>query len=242
MTIGVACLHGLGGTPHSVLPVTAAVHGAGYPTVAPMLPGHGTSPDALSGCTWEQWLDAVDATASELRHRCARIVLVGQSMGGSLALQIASRRDDIVGVATINAIATPPDPDAMDHFDLLLSRGRTMQPAGEPDLRDPHAHDTAYAELPLAALREMARGGGLVHELLPSIEVPVLVISSDNDSVVDPFNSDVLAERLPRADLVRRLHLPKSGHVAALDLDRELLCRELLTWLAMLTDGSAAAG
>ena len=31
MAVGVVCVHGLGGTPHSVLPITAAVHAAGYP-------------------------------------------------------------------------------------------------------------------------------------------------------------------------------------------------------------------
>ena len=58
----VVVLHGLGGTPHSVLPLTAAVHEAGHPAVAPMLPGHGTHPEDLIGRTWDEWMAFVDAT------------------------------------------------------------------------------------------------------------------------------------------------------------------------------------
>jgi len=240
MTVGVVCLHGLGGTPHSVLPITAAVHDAGYPTIAPKLPGHGATPADLTTCTWATWLDAVDAAVSELRHRCRAVALIGQSMGASLALQLATKRSDIVGVAAINALVSPADPDAVEHLEHLISRGRTMQPAGQPDLRDPHAHDSAYPELPLHALLELANGGGAVYELLPAITCPVLVVSSDHDGIVDPANSDTLAARL--GGPVARLRLANSAHVAALDLDRERLCRELLTWLADLTDGSAVPG
>ena len=42
-----------------------------------------------------------------------------------------------------------------------------MQPAGEADLRDPHAHDTAYAELPVHA------GGRIVGAVQPITGVPL---------------------------------------------------------------------
>ena len=232
-------LHGLGGTPHSVLPVTAAVHAAGYMTVAPKLPGHGTTPDDLIGRTWDEWTEAVLQVCDEMSIRTpAGVVVVGQSMGGTLALAAATERDFIRGVAVINALVGPSDPDAIEHLEYLISRGRTMQPAGEPDLRDPNAHDSSYPELALRALVQLSLGAAAVHQRLGAITVPVFVASGDHDATVDPATSDVLAAAMSAS--VRRLHLPNSGHIAALDLDRELLCRELLTWLVDLTDGSAA--
>ncbi len=237
---GVVCLHGLGGTPHSVLPVTAAVHAAGYDTVAPMLPGHGTTPEDLVSCAWNDWLGAAAAVVDELSARTNGVVLIGQSMGATLALQLASGRPEIRGVAAINPVVLPPDPDATQHVEDLIARGHTMQRAGEPDLRDPESRDSAYPELALRALLELGVGATLVHGLLSSLRVPLFVVSSDHDEVVDPGNADAVASRV--SGPVTRLRLPNSGHVAALDLDRELLCRELLTWLANLTDGSAAPG
>ena len=237
--LGVMVLHGLGGTPHSVLPLTAAIHAAGFMTVAPKLPGHGTSPEDLIGRTWDEWLDAVLQACDELAARSTGgIAVIGQSMGATLALAAATERTFVRGVGAINAVVGAPDPDVTEHLEHLIERGRTMQPAGEPDLRDPHAHDSAYPELALTALLQLGVGAATVHDRLAAISVPVLVASSDHDNVVDPATSDQLAASL--AGPVRRLRLANSGHVAALDLDRERLCRELLTWLADLTDGSAS--
>ncbi len=237
--LGVLILHGLGGTPHSVLPITAAIHGAGYATVAPTLVGHGTSPTELEQRTWGDWLDSVNTVADELSKRCTGIVVIGQSMGGTLALQLAATRTDVRGVATINAPALPADPDSTEQLEYLIGRGRTMQPAGAADIRDPQAHDSAYPDLPLRSLLEMAAGAALVNALLPTLTMPVMVVSGDHDSVVDPTNSDAIAANVRGP--VNRLRLANSAHVAALDLDRGQLCRALLTWLVDLTDQSATA-
>ena len=237
---GIVVVHGLGGTPHSVLPITAAVHGAGYTTVAPLLPGHGTAPDDLIGRTWDEWLGALMDDCDELSARSDGIVVIGQSLGATLALAAAARRADVRGVAAINALVTPPDPDATDHLQYLIERGRTTQPAGSPDIRDPAAHDSAYSDLALTALVQLGIGGGVVHELLGSIHVPTFIATSHHDGVVDPANSAVLAAGVTGP--VTMVRLENSAHVAALDLDRDRLCRELLIWLADLTDRSAPTG
>ena len=238
--LGVLCLHGLGGTPHSVLPLTAASHGAGYQTVAPKLPGHGSAPADLIDIDWADLFAGVVDVAESLASRVEGIAVVGQSMGATLALQLATERDFVRGVAAINPVVLPADVDATEHLQFLLERGSVMQPAGDPDLRDPGAHDSAYIELPVHALLQLGVGAGIVHDRLDRISVPLLVVSSDHDAVVDPANADELAARARGP--VTRLHLPNSGHVAALDLDRELLCEQLLTWLAGLTDESGTAG
>lgn len=237
---GVVCVHGLGGTPHSVLPLTAAVHGAGYDTVAPKLPGHGTTPSDLIGLTWQDWLGAVRAVTDELAARTGAVVLIGQSMGATLALHVALADPAVRAVAAINPLVLPADPDASEHLQHLVSRGRTMQPAGDPDLRDPSAHDSAYPDLALTALIQLAQCADAIHPRLADIRVPLLVVSSDHDNVVDPANADELSVRARGP--VTRLRLPNSGHVAALDFDRQLLSHTLLTWLADLTDESAAPG
>src|SRR5262245_46105805 len=100
--LGVLCVHGLGGTPHSVLPLTAAIHGAGYTTVAPRLLGHGGSPEDLIDCEWNDWVSELDEIADDLASRTSSLVIVGQSMGATLALQLAADRTDVRAVAAIN--------------------------------------------------------------------------------------------------------------------------------------------
>src|SRR4051794_16078011 len=102
--LGVLCLHGLGGTPHSVLPLTAASHGSGYQTVAPRLPGHGTSPADLIDIEWADLFTGVVDVAESLASRVDGIAVIGQSMGATLALQLATERDFVRGVAAINPL------------------------------------------------------------------------------------------------------------------------------------------
>lgn len=233
----IVVLHGLGGTPRSVAPLTEALREHGFSVTAPLLAGHGTNAADLEGLTWDTWLRAVTNHVRDRHVDHSTVVLVGQSMGATLALAAAAELDCVIGVASINGVSQPPDPDATDHFEYLLSRGRTRQRTGEADLRDPLARDDSYTELPISALMELGRGGAHVHARLNRLTVALLIISSDHDSVVDPVNSDLLAANVPGR--VTRLRLANSGHVAALDFDRHLLCTQLLTWLVNLTDSSA---
>jgi carboxylesterase len=230
----IVCLHGLGGTPRSVAPIVSFLREAGYRVETPTLLGHGTTPEDLAQRSWQHWLDQV---LDRLTQLDGQVVLVGQSMGATLALVAASQSACVIGVAAINAVAFPADPDAAEHFEYLLGRGKIMQPAGAPDIRDCSAVDDAYAQLPITALIELGRGGTQLNDAMDQIKMPVLVISSDHDGVVDPANSDHLAANV--GGPVTRTRLANSGHVAALDFDRDFLCEQLLTWLVNLTDSSA---
>jgi carboxylesterase len=53
---------------------------------------------------------------------------------------------------------------------------------------------------------------------LSSITCPVLIVTSTQDHVVDPSNSDVLAESVKGP--VERMVLDRSYHVATLDYDK----------------------
>ncbi len=151
---GVVCLHGLGGSPHSVAPLSAALQAEGYATLTPLLAGHGTRPRQLALFSWDDWLNDVASAVQLMHDDHQQVVLVGQSMGATLALAAALQYRFVVGVACINATAAPLDPDADEHLNYLIGRGKTMQPVGESDLRDPTAIDVAYDELPLVALLE----------------------------------------------------------------------------------------
>jgi len=111
----VLCLHGLGGTGATMWPVVAACIDAGFTTLAPTLPGHGTDPADLLGIGWDEWMETARDWEAD--------VVVGQSMGADLALQLAAERR-CAGVVCINPVA--PDPDAI--ADVMLRHGLTPVP------------------------------------------------------------------------------------------------------------------
>jgi carboxylesterase len=86
------------------------------------------------------------------------------------------------------------------------------------DIADPDADEASYDETPLRPLLTMIMAGQDVRARLPEVQIPVLIITSRQDHVVNPEDSDVLAAEL--GGPVERIWLEKSFHVATLDYDR----------------------
>lgn len=194
----IALVHGLGGTAATMEPLAAALRAAGHECECITLPGHGTDPTALEGVGWADWLAAVPHAEA----------LVGQSMGGALALAAAAQRGDAVRLVV--AVNTPaPDPDALDGLEWRQSRGHDW--VDGPPLAD---GEVGYTRFPITALIEMVEGGLATD--LAAVSATVLLVNSDDDDVVDPYSADVLAGGLLAAAGVQRAVLRGGGHVATL--------------------------
>ena len=215
--LDIAIVHGLGGSPATMWPLAEALADAGWSVDTPLLPGHGTDPADLVGVGWADWIGAVPPAA----------VVVGQSLGGSLALELASRRLVSAGVVCINALGYG-DPDAVRSLEEDERGGVHWVDAGAPDIRAPGIVEEAYVRLPIGALVEMTRGVTTID--LAAVTVPTLVVTSDDDAVLDPYHSDVIAAGVQGP--VERLRLPRSGHVATLDLDAPMLIDATVEWVS----------
>ena len=207
----VLCLHGMGGTGATMWPIVAACIDAGFTTLAPTLPGHGTDPVDLVDVTWAEWLDAARAWEAD--------VVVGQSMGACLALQLAAEQR-CRAVVCINPLAA--DPDALDGLGWRRDRGHAWV-----DVAASTVDEISYGRLPIGALITMTEGIAAID--LSAVNQPVLVVTSINDDVVDPASSDVIAAAL--GGDVQRLRLRHSGHVASLDSERHLLQRAIVDFI-----------
>ena len=202
-----ALLHGVGGTAATMRPLATRLDGAGFVTECVTLPGHGGAPESLASATWDEWVAAVpDAD-----------VLVGQSLGGALALAAAPDRSSVHAVVVINAPA--PDVDALEGVEWQRSRGHEW--IDGPPLAD---GETGFARLPLAALEQMARG--VLHTDLSLVRVPVLLVTGALDDLADPGAVDRIAAGL--SGPVTRLVLPASGHTATFGPDLALLVEAIV--------------
>lgn len=211
MAASIVCVHGLGGTGATMEPLAAILRAAGHDVATPTLPGHGTEPSDLVGITWRDWLDAIPRAP----------VVIGQSMGGSLALAAAASRPDVRAVVCINALA--PDPDAVDGLEWSRAHGRAWV-----DAPPAASGEKTYDRLSIESLLAMATGVAAID--LALVLVPVLVVEGALDDVVDPANSDRIAATVTGE--VERIILQRSGHAAALGPELDDLARQILTWLA----------
>jgi len=230
---GALCLHGFTGSPASIRPVAAALGAAGFTVELPRLPGHGTTVEDMMTTSWADWTAAVEATYHELAARCERVVVSGLSMGGSLTLWLATRHPEIAGIVCVNPAVVAAAPEVLDMVRGMLAEGQDRMPATGPDVADPDAVVTSYAETPLAPLLSLMEGLAGLQPELARITSPLLLMTAPNDHVVPPTDSDALAAAV--SGPVERVALERSYHVATLDYDRELVTERAVAFAGKVT-------
>lgn len=217
---GALVLHGFTGNPNSMRGIADALAAAGLSVELPLLPGHGTSVEDMIDTGWNDWLGAAEASYADLAMRCETVAVVGLSMGGALTLALATEHPEIVGIVCINAVIETPE-EMRVAVTSLMADGLDRMPGIGSDIADPDSVETAYAETPLAPLVTLFDAAEEFTNRLGEIKCPVLIMTSVQDHVVPPVNSDRIAEGV--AGPVERVSLERSYHVATLDYDRDIV-------------------
>jgi carboxylesterase len=232
---GALVLHGFTGSPGSMLGLAEAFAAAGFAVELPRLPGHGTTVDDMITTGWDDWAATALAAYDDLAARTDSVVVAGLSMGGALTALVAARRPGVAGVVCVNPAIEVGDAVA-DFARDQLKDGTDRIPAIGGDIADPDATEPAYDAAPLAPLVSFHEGTVELRPELAGITCPVLIMTSPQDHVVPPANSDALAEAV--SGPVERVTLERSYHVATLDHDKELI-EELAVAFARRAVGAA---
>jgi carboxylesterase len=229
---GALCIHGFTGNPTSMRPVAKAFAAAGFTVELPRLPGHGTTVDEMITTSWADWGSAAEAAYHDLAARCDRVVVSGLSMGGSLALWLATRHPEIAGVVCVNP-AVVAQPEVVDMVRGMIAEGQDRMPGIGSDIADPDAVESAYQDTPLGPLLSLMEGVTALQPELGRITSPLLLMTSPNDHVVTPTDSDVLAAAV--SGPVERVTLERSYHVATLDYDAALVTEHAVAFARKVT-------
>jgi carboxylesterase len=234
-TPGALLLHGLTGSPQSLGNLPAALTAAGFRVSVPVVAGHCTTLEDLERTGWDDWVATAEGAYQALAAECPKVVLVGLSMGGSLACRLAAEHSGVAGLVAINPFIDPPAESFRDAVRGVIGDGFLRAPAITGDLADPEAHEEGYDELPLSALLSLCEGLDDLLPRIPAITCPVLVVTSRVDHVVPPVSSDILAGRLSVP--VERVWLERSYHLALLDHDKEEVEARVVEFAAKVTGG-----
>ena len=216
--VGILCLHGFGGTPATVRPVVDQLATRGFTVSAPRLPGHGTTAADMATTTWDDWATEVNYALDELLERTSRAIIVGLSMGATLALSTAIERNDLAGVVAINPLVAV-DPDMVEQVQMFVDSGAVEIDNGPPDVSDPSVVELGYATLPLKPMLSLYANAATTRAGLPAIDVPVLVVTSRNDHQVPTENSSLVLDAVGSA--ATQMWLERSFHVATLDVEND---------------------
>jgi carboxylesterase len=214
-------LHGFTGNPSSMRGVAEALAAAGFAVELPRLPGHGSSVEDLLTTDFADWSATVEEAYLELAGRTDSLVVVGLSMGGTLAAWVTARNPATAGLVAINGMFEPPALSFLELLQTSLDQGLDRFASIGSDIALPDVSEGAYDATPIKPLLSLMEATAELHGRLGAINCPVLIMTSPQDHVVPPSSSDVLAGAV--AGPVERVCLDRSYHVATLDFDRDLV-------------------
>jgi pimeloyl-ACP methyl ester carboxylesterase len=207
--------------------------GAAPPTLTPTLAGHRSAPEMARAL---------------LGTLPPRFALMGFSLGGIVALEIAAQAPDRVAGLALVATNARPDPPAnaaareagvaAAHVDMAAHLQRDLWPRYVAPARQ---GDAAIAEL----VRRMAVDAGTAayadqaaiatHRAdslprLAALRMPVLIAGGDEDPINPPDRQEEMAQRMPQA---RWLQCPGVGHFVPLEAPEALAAAAQRWWSAL---------
>ena len=203
--LGIVLSHGYMAAPPEVKALAEFLGRKGYWVYAPRLKGHGTSPDDLALRSYHEWIASLEEGYGVISSICRRVVVGGFSTGAGLALELASRVDDIAGVFAVSAplrlqdLATKfvPAVDAWNKLMDLVKRDGAKKEFVDNNPENPHIN---YFRNPIAGVRELERLMDDLEPRLKHIHAPALVVQADGDPVVNPKGAKTIFKRLGSED------------------------------------------
>ena len=199
---------------------------------APLLPGHGTSPERLAITKYFQWIESINDTIKKLEKEYSEIYLIGNSLGGNLALISASKSKKIKGIVTLG---TPMlyRKDKLKRYVLfpILKRIKLFQKKSyNRDMTEIAKRRVSYNVIPLKSINHMLKIVSLSKKNLKEIKTPILIMQTKNDAVTNEVSGKYILDNISskQKELVT---IPESYHVFILDKYRKQANKIILDFI-----------
>jgi 3-oxoadipate enol-lactonase len=242
----IVCVHGLGGSSNTFTPLMPAM--ARHRVVRIDLPGSGRSQRAEDSLSIDRFVDAVLTVCSRLNIIQAH--WVGHSLGTIVCQHVAVRVPKMVlGLVLFGPLVSPPDA-ARSALQARAAKARGEGLQGMHDITQALVQAALSSDtrqrLPLAVsfvreslMRQEAENYAHTCEALATaqaaaieqVQVPVLLVTGDEDGVAPPQAVRVMANKFHKARSCRVVVLPRCGHWTPIERPEEC-SRELREYLA----------
>lgn len=222
MRIGWLLLHGFTGTPYEMQYLEEGLRKTGHDVESPLLPGHGTSLADFQKTSFKDWAKGAETAFLALRERVDKVFVGGFSMGGTLALNLATKHpvDGLVCISSPVFVYRLVPWEVPNPLLPLLPLVIQVKPLWPKKKRRPEALELAPRQgyedfIALQQLLSLKQGADRVRENLKRVTAPVLAIHCPKDQTVPVGNSFEIIKNVSSS--IRSLELlnieePKAGY------------------------------
>lgn len=229
--IGCLLIHGFTSTPKELLWLSEYLVEQGYTVLTIRLTHHGTEVSDMLRSHWEDWFFSVLDGYFILKGFCTRIIPIGLSLGGVLAL-ILSATYPTDGVVTMST----PFHLKYNHrgiellkfvFPLVPYIKKTKRFWNDPAKEEWHVD---YPVIPIRAVTELNKCLKVLRHVIYRVQKPVLLIHSRSDKNIAPANMELLFNALSSTDK-KMFWIEKSGHIITEDSEKQIVFAEIGKWI-----------
>ncbi|MGJ3239604.1 MAG: alpha/beta hydrolase [Anaerolineae bacterium] len=242
--VGCLVVHGFMASPAEVAWAGDYLAQQGYTVYVPRLTGHGINPRHMRRMRWQDWYAQVLDSYHILRQQCQRVVVIGHSMGGLLALLLASEHP-------LDALVVSASPF------MLGARNTSVRYARWLDYLMPYTIHESEPELNAQIVAEQRQRGEpitsrvhyrrwssrAVHQFylleqsvqahITRVSAPLLLLYAEQDSTGTPEDAQQIA-RAVRSTHIETYLLDAGGHIIFQDRGRGEAFAALVDFIARI--------
>jgi carboxylesterase len=194
---------------------------------APLLPGHGTSPEDCNRHSWQEWLACAEEAYQRLKADCREVVIGGESTGALIGLYLAHNHPEVAAILCYAPALRLRIMRGKQFLLSLLVPFITSIPKPESTDNNPWK---GYAVQPLKGAKELLRLQKVIPPLLPHIHQPILILQGRLDPTVHPTSAQQIFDRVGSS--TKRIYwLEHSTHCVILDKERDLAANLTIDFL-----------
>ncbi|MCX6723551.1 MAG: alpha/beta fold hydrolase [Candidatus Staskawiczbacteria bacterium] len=199
--IGVLMLHGFSSTPRQFKELSAYLSAQGFNILAPVVAGHGTSPEVFAKTSPENWTKSAMDAYLKLKGISKKVFIVGNSFGSNLGLWLVKElNNEPAGIVTLGGAIFLRFHNFIKF--RLATYGRFVKYYKKPvrlfrtDYTD-MIDEVSYPVLPIKSVKEFMRF--LDEETKPNLEkikIPILIASASVDPVINPKSANYIFDNI----------------------------------------------
>lgn len=238
---GILLLHGLTAAPQEVYWLGEHLARQGMMVYGPRLYGHGINARWMNRGRWLDWYAGALDGYHMLRANCDRVFVGGLSMGGLLALLLASN-EEVAGIISMAGALRIKTDGRPTHF-LRYTRMRVARYEQATDAIDQRVRQlqaergeretgrVAYYEHRAMGVSELLRLQATVQSHLSKITAPALLIYSESDETIPFAVMGELQRKLTASRKVQTVSLQQSKHILTNDVEMERVFAAVLEFI-----------
>lgn len=228
---GVLLIHGFTSSPYEYSDLAPYLAKKNITVYAPLIKGHGTSPENLATTNDKDWLDSMRKAFKKLKKECDHTYIVGTSMGGNIAIILASEFD-INGLILI----APPLVFRKERFwkasyqVMRLLKNFQKKRLNHKTLKNVKIRKGYYDKIPLNVIKFVTKIIIEAKLKLKEVDVPTLVMQSTDDVWVHHESINFIKNNI-KSKNVKAVLFEDAYHVLIMEKDNEKYSKEIYEFI-----------